>query len=53
MAKLRLSHDFFYPVKESDRKKEKKREKRENEFPDLFGDEPIDKKKSRERREKT
>lgn len=52
MAKLRLSQDFFYPVKESneksDRKRDKKREKQREpdlsvaeDLSKLFGDEPA------------
>ena len=52
MAKLRLCQDLFYPVKESDRKEKKKREKRETEFPDLFGDDPPSEKKEKKSRDR-
>ena len=43
MTKIRLSQDFFYPVKEEkDKERRKDKKRQQQEMANLFGEDPID-----------
>ena len=53
MAKIRLSQDFFYPVKEEkDKERRKDKKRQQQEMANLFGDDPVDLPKAKKDRKR-